>query len=58
MFVISHKDGTIPGTEKEVMLRSSLNFEYVIEPNKYLLHNLYKRSLTIISIISIKNLWL
>ena len=58
MLVISHKDGTFPGTEKEVTLKSSLNFEYVIEPKKYLLHNLYKRSLTIISIISIKNLWL
>ena len=40
------------------MLEYSLNFEYMYMSEKYLLRDLYKCSLTIITIISINDIWL
>ena len=55
MLIKSHRNGTNPGTETEAVCicSSTLNFKYAIEPVKYLLHNLYKCSFTIITIISV-----
>ena len=55
MLVTSHKNGTtIPETEKEAVCKykNTLLILNMHVPEKYLLHNLYKCSLTIITIIS------
>ena len=56
MLVTSHKNGTIPGTEKK--LPANFKILYMNVTKKYLLHNPYKCSLTIITIISINDNWL